>query len=98
MPEPKLVERLKQGVIVIGFGPGQGEMVDVVTANQAMRKAADRIERLEAALRKARDKFREYEQLHRLKNTPEGVEKAKRNCEVADELSAALSASNEGEE
>jgi hypothetical protein len=35
-----LVERLNEGVLIIGSGPGQSEMIDVVTANQAMRRAA----------------------------------------------------------
>lgn len=46
----------------------------------------------EAALVKCRDKFRHYEQLHRLKCTPEGDEKADRNREMADMIDAALAA------
>lgn len=40
----ELIARLRQGVIIMGFGPGDKEMVDTVTANQAMRKAADALE------------------------------------------------------
>jgi hypothetical protein len=46
---------------------------------------------LVAALQKARDKFRHYEDLHRIKCTAEGDEKADRNRELADEMEAALS-------
>ena len=91
MPEQTLVERLRQGVIVMGFGPGQGEMVDVVTANQAMRKAAARIERLEAALREIAH-LRPAGDVNTAKNTRGLVEQME--CLAL----AALSASHEGEE
>jgi hypothetical protein len=55
--------------------------------------AKGRIERLEAALAKCADKFDFYEQLHRLKCTAEGDEKADRNRELADMCRAALKAS-----
>lgn len=42
------------------------------------------------ALTKCRDKFREYEQIHRLKNSAEGTAKAKRNSEMADMCDLAL--------
>lgn len=42
------------------------------------------------ALEKARDKFRHYEDLHRVKCTAEGDEKADRNREMADLCDAAL--------
>jgi hypothetical protein len=44
-----------------------------------------------AALEKCRDKFLHYEQLHRLKCTSEGDEKADRNRDMADMIDAALS-------
>jgi hypothetical protein len=44
-----------------------------------------------AALEKCRDKFRFYADLHRLKSTAEGDEKADRNAEMADMCDAALS-------
>lgn len=97
MPEQTLVEQAPAWLRCYAEQVLDGTVMGVNEAKR-LNAIAERIERLEAALRKARDKFREYEQLHRLKNTPEGVEKAKRNCEMADELSAALSASNEGEE
>jgi hypothetical protein len=50
-----------------------------------------RNEAMEEALIKCRDKFRHYEDLHRLKCTPEGDEKADRNREMADMCEAALS-------
>lgn len=53
--EDDFVERLRQGVIIMGFGPGQAEMVDTVTANQAMRKAADRIEAQSHTIRVMRE-------------------------------------------
>lgn len=49
-----------------------------------IREATDNIEELVEALTKCRDKFCFYEQLHRLKCTAEGDEKADRNREMAD--------------
>jgi hypothetical protein len=45
--DAELIARLRQGVILINHdGPGQTALFDTVTANQAMRKAADRLEAL----------------------------------------------------
>jgi hypothetical protein len=57
----ELIERLNQGVIVMGFGPDQGEMVDVMTANQAMRQAATALESLLSRIAKLEERVRELE-------------------------------------
>lgn len=64
-----LVERLNEGVLIIGSGPGQSEMIDVVTANQAMRRAAAAILSLTArnkALEEALDDLQQAEFEYRL--------------------------------
>jgi hypothetical protein len=45
-----------------------------------------------AALERAAERFREYEMLHFAKGTPEGLEKAARNLEMARDCEDALSA------
>jgi hypothetical protein len=57
---------------------------------------SEAVSELVEALTKCRDKFREYEQLHRLKNTVEGTAKAKRNSEMADMCDAAIDAAKLG--
>jgi len=52
-----------------------------------------RVDKLEEALKKCRHKFLHYEDLHRLKCTAEGDEKADRNREMADMCDAALNRS-----
>ena len=53
-------------------------------------RAADTITELLEALEKCRDKFRHYEDLHRVKCTAEGDEKADRNREMADLCDGAI--------
>lgn len=50
-----------------------------------------RLAAAEALLRDVRDRFREYEAIHRKKGTPEGDSKAERNAEMADRIDAFLS-------
>lgn len=67
---------------------------NAVTADTECRacRARDvaKLERMQAALRKARDTFKEYARLHKAKRTPEGDEKAAANQALADELNEVL--------
>lgn len=56
-----------------------------------IRSLQAKVEGAERALEEARDKFLHYEDLHRLKCTADGDEKADRNREMADKLTEALS-------
>lgn len=63
----------------------------------ALSQPSQDVEAMREALGKCRNKFREYEQLHRLKNTAEGTAKAKRNSEMADMCDAALTPKEPGQ-
>jgi hypothetical protein len=66
------------------------QAADTLLAIQGERDA------LRAIVTKCADKFDHYEQLHRLKCTSEGDEKADRNRELADMCRAALTATKNG--
>lgn len=58
--------------------------------SEAARPTVGDEQLLREALTKCRDKFLHYEQLHRLKCTADGDEKADRNREMVDLCDAAL--------
>lgn len=62
----------------------------IVAAVNALPSLLDENERLREALERAEAKFRHYDDLHRLKCTAEGDEKADRNREMADMCRTAL--------
>jgi hypothetical protein len=73
----------EQGLHEFGYDPAK-------TVADHIEAQASLLNMLREALKKARDKFLHYEELHRLKCTSEGDEKADRNREMADELTEAL--------
>lgn len=77
---------------LLGFGIDdldRGEIEGILEA-AGLPTLLTKLAEVERAATKARDTFLHYEQLHRLKCTSEGDEKADRNREMADMLSEAL--------
>jgi succinylarginine dihydrolase len=92
-PSPELVERAVEHARLYGTKEGDPRRQFTVAQMEiAIRAAieATHLEEVVRALTKCRDKFLHYEDLHRLKCTAEGDEKADRNREMADMCDAAL--------
>lgn len=68
-----------------------GDLAATVEALESLSSLQERNSKLEEALAKCREKFDHYEQLHRLKCTAEGDEKADRNRDMVVLIDFALS-------
>jgi hypothetical protein len=89
----KVARAMRQAMTAVDCGGEGSEFVAFIDIEAGARAALDAsgIGEMVEALEKCRHKFLHYEELHRLKCTAEGDEKADRNREMADMCDTALS-------